>query len=218
MGDCPPALPDLPDGRDQIPPQIPGAAGQNRPTPGQAPFRRRKPPGAPCRPGADAGMQGAKPLAKNNFESPPSPPGKGVGGWGQKHCTSEGRAGNAEYGHPEKNAASRPVRRAAPGADAGVPGTLPEAVPPPAQSQGCKGRSPLQKKNFESPPSPPGKGVGGMGQKGAIKGRVNRRRRERTLPPLPGAQGKPETPGVSPPAPASCSSKVNKRFIYKLNV
>ena len=74
-----------------------------------------------------------------------------------------------------------PVRRAAPGADAGVPGTLPEAVLPPAQPQGCKGRSPLHKKTKISP-FPAGEGGRGDGAK-----RFNRR------------QGEPATQGADTP-------------------
>ena len=34
------------------------------------------------------------------------------------------------------------------------------------QPRGCKGRSPLHKNNLKSPPSPPGKGGGGIGDRG----------------------------------------------------
>ena len=43
------------------------------------------------------------------------------------------------------------------------------------QPRGCKGRSPLHKNNLKFPPSPEGKGVGGMGERKHTKGRVGRR-------------------------------------------
>ena len=36
-------------------------------------------------------------------------------------------------------------------------------------SRGCKGRSPLHKKTKKSPPFPPGRGAGGMGEKSKLK-------------------------------------------------
>ncbi len=46
-------------------------------------------PASRAAPGAVAGMQGAKPLAKDNLESPPSPEGKGGGGMGAKKVIQE---------------------------------------------------------------------------------------------------------------------------------
>ena len=48
---------------------------------------------------------------------------------------------------------------------------------------GCRGRSPRQNKEKRAPPSPLGKGVGGIGGKNKAKGRVGRRQRRQSLPP-----------------------------------
>ena len=78
---------------------------------------------------------------------------------------------------PSSGTANRRVSRKRRGAS---PLRVPEATRKAdaawAQSRGCKGRSPLQKNNFESPPSPPGKGVGEMGAEGSYEVGANRRR------------------------------------------
>ena len=48
---------------------------------------------------------------------------------------------------------------------------------------GCRGRSPRQNKEKRAPPSPPGKGVGGIGGKSKAKGMVGRRQRRQSPPP-----------------------------------
>ena len=51
-------------------------------------------------------------------------------------------------------------------------GVFPEAVPPPAPMQDCKGRSPLQKKTKNLPLPLRGRGSGGWGRKTLTGGRV----------------------------------------------
>ena len=51
------------------------------------------------------------------------------------------------------------------------------------QPRGCKGRSPLHKNNLKFPPSPEGKGVGGMGERKHTKGRVRRATKKASPPP-----------------------------------
>ena len=102
--------------------------------------------------GAVAGMQGAKPLAKDNLESPPSPEGKGDGGMGAEGSYEVGANRRWQGTGIPSGTGNRPASRAASGSDAGM--------------QGAK---PLAKDNLESPPSPAGKGVGGMGARTVIQ-------------------------------------------------
>ena len=79
-----------------------------------------------------------------------------------------------------------------------------EPVPRPIQSRGCKGRSPLHKKN-QNLPLPAGKGVGGMGAKGKAKGRSGRRQigqAPRKVPPNAGRAS-----AASHPAPGMQGAK-----------
>ncbi len=78
-------------------PQAIGLAGNAGRKP---PSRHRTPPGRQCRVGSDAGLQGAKPLAKDNFESPLPRRGRGSGGWGQKAYAKAGKPGEAGHRHP----------------------------------------------------------------------------------------------------------------------
>ena len=88
-----------------------------------------------------------------------------------------------------------------------VPVRQEQPVLRPVRPWGCKGRSPLHKNNLKFPPSPEGKGVGGMGERKHTKGKVGRRqsrqappRRVRDSPPAP------VPPGFSPPGTCSVRS------------
>ncbi len=96
------------------------------------------------------GCKGRSPLQKITWNLPPSPEGKG-GGWGKIVARKAGSSRRCREQAPP-GAANCPVRSAAPGAVAGM--------------QGAK---PLAKDNLESPPSPEGKGVGGMGARTVIQ-------------------------------------------------
>ena len=70
-----------------------------------ADFSASRPAGSAA-PGAVAGMQGAKPLAKENLKFPPFPGvgralfERGSGGWGQKVYTRSGKAGRRRGQNP----------------------------------------------------------------------------------------------------------------------
>ena len=72
-------------------------------------------------------------------------------------------------------------------------------MPLPVSARGCKGRSPLHKKTKNPPPSPEGKGVGGMGAGKETKGRVGGREKRQATPADSGtATSAGDLPGKPP--------------------
>ena len=76
-------------------------------------------------------------------------------------------------------------------------------MPLPAQPRGCKGRSPLHKKTKKSPPSPEGKGAGGMGEKEKGQGGGGERQSRQAPQRIPERQSHPATTRASSPQGAT---------------
>ena len=104
---------------------------------------------SPC--GTCSPRPGGEDHLKRRSSSPPVPPLLGC-----RHCPEDrisvGFASNWRR------------RRLTPRSNTGLAGRASAAR---VQPRGCKGRSPLHKKTLISPPSPPGKGAGGIGGKKA---------------------------------------------------
>ena len=89
------------------------------------------------------------------------------------------------------------------------PGASPRRTPHPTHFQcrippiprGCKGRSPLHKNNLSLPPSPPGKGGGGIGGKKANQRQGRQATNRASLTPGQRRQGE-SIPPCPPPPPA----------------
>ena len=96
-----------------------------------------------------------------------SPFPTGEGGWGDRGQESKPKAGFADgkQGKPPAGHHSGKVSRRPTGTSPRwARGSLPASVPLPAQTRGCKGRSPLHKKT-KNLPLPAGKGGRGMGER-----------------------------------------------------
>ena len=72
-----------------------------------------------------------------------------------------------------------------------------------AQPRGCKGRSPLHKKTQKSPPFPPGRGLGGMGEKEKGQGGGGGRQSRQAPQWIPERQSHPATTRASSPQGAT---------------
>ena len=163
--------------------------------------------------GSVPGCRGRSPR-RNKLCGSPFPTGEG--GWGDG-----GQEGKLKAGQGGNPGASPPPARDTPPlfrcARVQPPGTCSARSVSAAggSAQGCRGRSPLHKNNLKSPPSPSGKGAGGIGGKIKAKGRAGRH----PQPPRPRRgqrrQGQPATPGQAPPPylnftkpirPADCRS------------
>ena len=91
----------------------------------------------------------------------PFPLGRGSGGWGQKSKLKAGATGNQE-GKPPGGRVIRPLPQCRPGSAAGhLYGRV--CTCRKRSNAGVPGAVAPGKINLESPPSPEGKGVGGMG-------------------------------------------------------
>ena len=124
----------------------------------------------------------------------PFPPGRGSGGWGQKSKLKARSASEAENSFKSPPAHPCPLRALAPQA---------QPMPLPAQPRGCKGRSPLHKKTKKSPPSPEGKGAGGMGEKEKGQGGGGERQSRQAPQRIPERQSHPATTRASSPQGAT---------------
>ena len=114
---------------------------------------------------------------------PPSPEGKGVGGMGQKSKPRAGLAGDKECTPPVGHLLRRLSQcrfRLSPG--------------------DARGEAPCIRK-LKTPPSPEGKGVGGMGAEKQAKGKVSQR----------GGELFQESPGASLPPPGATAVLPQKR-------
>ena len=165
------------------------------------------------RPIQPRGYKGRSPLHKKatcirKLKVSPFPGGEGGWGDGGKIKTKVRGGGRQERQAPPVDSGMARSAGDQPGKPpAGYRQTQVEPVPRPIYPRGCKGRSPLHKKN-QNLPLPAGKGVGGMGAKGKAKGRGGRRQRgqaPRRVPPTP---AEPARLGQAPPPGtkyASCS-------------
>ena len=154
--------------------------------------------------GSAAGVPGAKPPAKQTKNLSLPRRGRG-GGWGKKRKVKAGAAGG-KAGKPPSGFRKGIVIRRPPGqAPRRVPQWKGQPMPLPAQPRGCKGRSPLHKKTKNSP-FPPGRGLGGWGQKS--KPKTGLAGDKEGTSPAGQRQGKvsqrggelfQESPGASPP-------------------
>ena len=135
---------------------------------GKPPARRRIAPLPPRRSGSGAGVPGAVAPGEINQKSPPSPWGKSalrarVGGMGEKPCDMAGKSGDQNRRAPHRGQR----RQGYPATPGQAPRLVQDCAPAPAprgfKRRGAGGGSPRRNKPKKSPPSPRGKGVGGIG-------------------------------------------------------
>ena len=125
------------------------------------------------------GCRGRSPR-RNKLWGSPFPPGRGSGGWGQEGNLMAGVAGDKE-GKPPAGCLFGTVCKCRRRFSAGVPGAK-----PPGEI------------NLGSPPSPEGKGVGGMGARRQTKGRICRRQGKQTPRRMPSTPAEPARQRQSP--------------------
>ena len=155
-----------------------------------------------CRTGTAAGVPGAKPPAELTY-SLPLPAGKGVGGIGAEKQAKGRQTGNQPVkpppGIPPPPVASAPLEQA--------PRRTPPPRPPPVphrhSRRGAGGEAP-GKTNLWSPPSPEGKGVGGIGAERTVK--VGQTGNHPVKPP-PGCHYLPPASSAAQAQPQGCRGR-----------